>query len=293
MRYILTILSLLFFCNMGFAYNPFWVNKDKKLISAITRLDKFNPRQVEAYFKNQDIQKAVIEKEDLGFGWKQWKTWISPGYISISAIFYYYSDSLVSYSITPGLPEEKLLLKKYKKWYSNYFQYNGQEIEPFKLNEAVIMHPLREYGGNWNKNSGNLLHYMSPLSGTMYGYAGGGFIMQNRKAFLEIKDSLTKDQLVLLMYSINPASRLTAIEYYLQQYGSAGWLNDIGSWTWIIKNFKMTPTVKTMWGCSVETEDIRVLFPEYYNLEYLLQERNVNILQGLIQGMMKIAVPKR
>lgn len=96
---------------------------------------------------------------------------------------------------------------------------------------------------------------MTPTSGTMYGYAGGGMIMQNRKAFLEIKDSLTNEQLILLLYSINPASRLTAIEYYWKRKGSLG--NNEAIDKWVEQNFKEMPTVKSMSGCFSVTEETK------------------------------------
>jgi hypothetical protein len=103
---------------------------------------------------------------------------------------------------------------------------------------------------------------MTPSSGTMYGYAGGGVIMQNRKAFLQIKDSLTADQVVLLMYSINPASRLTAIEYYLQHEDLFSSRQVIDNWVGVV--FKATPTIETMSGCFRVTETPQSLFPQYY-----------------------------
>ncbi len=103
---------------------------------------------------------------------------------------------------------------------------------------------------------------MTPNSGTMYGYAGGGVIMQNRKAFLEIKDSLTNDQLVLLMFSINPASRLTAIEYYLKEKERFSSQQLIDKWIDLV--FLEMQKIKTMLGCFPITEATETLFPRHY-----------------------------
>jgi hypothetical protein len=255
MRHLLFIATFFLASTKTFAYNPFWTHTDKKLITAVVNLDKYNPKQVEEYFKNQKIQKCDTAKEFLGFGWKMWTTGIGGGYISISATFYYYNDSLVSYSLTPRLPEEKGLQKRYKKWYGDFFLYSNSEIQTFNFNQATIMQPIKQYAGAIKSIPEKIAYYMTPNSGTMYGYAGGGVIMQNRKAFLKIKDSLTNDQIVLVMFSINPASRLTAIEYYWKHKNSFG--NNEAIDKWIEQIFNQMPTVKSMSGCFSVIEDTK------------------------------------
>lgn len=228
---------------------------------ALVRLDRNKPREIEQYFKHR-LSKASKGKENLGFGWTMWTPGIGGGYIAISAKFFYYHDSLVSYSLITGMPEEKGLQKRYKKWYKNYFDYSNAGVQPYKFNESAILQPLREYNDDWKDVTDKVINYMTPNSGTMYGYAGGGVIMQNRKAFLEIKDNLTTDQAVLLMYSINPASRLTAIEYYLQHKELFAFQKAIDNWIEVV--FKEMPTIKTMFGCFGVTMTTETLFPKYY-----------------------------
>jgi hypothetical protein len=266
MRHLLIIATFLLASAKSFAHNPFWTNTDKKLIAAVINLDKNNPKEIEHYFKSQRIQKSDTAKEILGFGWRMWTPSIGGGYISISAKFFYYYDSLVSYSLTPRIPEEKGLKKRYKKWYGDYFAYSNSEIQTYNFNEVAILKPLMEYTGTLKSIPEKVVNYMTPNSGTMYGYAGGGEIMQNRKAFLEIKDSLTNDQVILLMYSINPASRLTAIDYYLKNKERFSSQQQIDKWIGLI--FSKTPTVKTMSGCITITETTETLFPKYYIDKY-------------------------
>jgi hypothetical protein len=255
MRHLLIITTFFLASTKTFAYNPFWTHIDKKLISAIINLDKNNPKEVEQYFKNQRIQKNDTTKEILGFGWTMWTPGTGGGYISISAKFFYFNDSLVSYSLTPRLPEEKGLQKRYKKWYGDYFAYSNSEIQTFSFNQTIILKPLNQYTGALKSIPDKIATYMTPNSGTMYGYAGGGLIMENRRAFLGIKDSLTNDQVLLLMYSINPASRLTAIEYYLKRKSS--FENQEAINNWIEQNFREMPTVKSMSGCFSVTEETK------------------------------------
>jgi len=145
MRSILVILALFISTNHAFAYNPFWTHIDKKLIAGIVSLDKFNPNEVEQYFKKRFSPHTT---ENLGFGWKLWSPGVAGGYIRISAKFYYYRDSLACYFLIPELPEEKGLQDRYKKWYKDYFVYSGNTIQPFKFHESTILRPLKEYDGN-------------------------------------------------------------------------------------------------------------------------------------------------
>jgi len=266
MRHLLIITTLFLAGNSTLAYNPFWVHTGKKLISALTELNKNNSKEIEQYFISQRIIKSDTTKELLGFGWKRWTPGKGGGYIAISAEFFYYHDSLVSYILTPELPEEKGLKRLYKKWYSDYFAYSRAEIQPFKFNETAILKPLKEYEGNAKNPPANIINYMTPHSGTMYGYAGGGVIMSNRKAFLEIRDSLTNDQVILLMYSINPASRFTAIEYYLKHKERFPSQKQIDQWIDLV--FAETPVIKTMRGCFQVTETTDRLFPTHYMDKY-------------------------
>ena len=253
---------LFLFIQRTSAYNTLWMRLDKKIITKTINIDRKNPKTVEQLFKRHDKER---EKENLGFGWKIWQTGLSGGYISIKATFYYLHDSIMSYTITPQLPDEPELIEKYKKWYCDKFQYSSTCILPFNYNEENILRPLTEYNGKLTVQTApeKLLKYMSPKSGTMYGYAGGygGHLLQNRKSFLQIKDSLSIEQVIFLMYSINPASRLTAIEYYFKHkdsFSSLPFLN-----VWIEKNFTELPTVLTLFGCIGEQQSTRFLVQLY------------------------------
>lgn len=266
MRYFIFILFLFFAGNAYSINNPFWVLKDKKIIAGIVKLNKNNPREFEQHFKNYGCDTTT---ENLGFGWKAWRPGIGGGYASVSAEFYYYYDSIISYSLTPYLSDKKNLIKRYKKLYGNYFSYINDKIQPYRYNETALLKPLVRYKGNLKTENSpkKLLEYMSPVSGTMYGHYGGGVIMKNRKAFNQIKDSLTSEQVLLMMYSINPASRLTAIEHYLKRnWEKLGQQPSVEHW--ISKIFKETPKIKTMSGCFLITESPEGLFPWFYINRY-------------------------
>jgi hypothetical protein len=269
MRQLISILTLFFVAQTAFAYNPFWVHIDKKLIKSVVQLDRKNPQAVEQYFRTQKIQRCDTAKENLGFGWSMWTPGIGGGYIGISATFFYYHDSIVSYTINPRMPDEKGLIKKYKTLYQDSFSFESDKILPFIYNSDNILRQLKEYNGILTPQTvpRKILEYMTPNSGTMYGYAGGygGHLLQNRKAFIEIKDSLTNDQVIFLMYSINPASRLTAIEYYLKYKNSFSNQQTLDEWIEI--NFKEIPTVQTLFGCIGQSYDTRALVQMYSSME--------------------------
>ncbi|MBP9070077.1 MAG: hypothetical protein KBG47_11255, partial [Bacteroidia bacterium] len=100
--------------------------------------------------------------------------------------------------------------------------------------------------------------YMSPESGLLYGYKGNsGYYFQNRQAFINIKKHLNTESVILLMYSINPASRLTAIEYYLNHKQDFSETNKIDNWVETI--FKKFPQTNTLRGCIMGPVDTRQL----------------------------------
>lgn len=87
----------------------------------------------------------------------------------------------------------------------------------------------------------------------MYGYAGGinGDLLVNRKNFKDIQKTLTTDQVYLLMFSINPASRLTAIEYYKKHQSEFANTESIDRWIQVV--YTEIPKVDTLMGCIGET----------------------------------------
>lgn len=265
MRPQMALVTLLIFVQTASAYNPFWVHKDKKLIKSIVQLDKSNPLAVEQYFRTQKIQKCDTAKENLGFGWSMWTPGIGAGYVGISAKFIYDHDRIVSYTITPRMPDEKGLVQRYKSWYQQGFSFESDKILPFCYNSDHILVPLKEYNGMLTPQTvpRKILEYMTPNSGTMYGYSGGyeEHLLPNRRAFIGIMDSLTNDQVIFLMYSINPASRFTAFEYYLKHKDSFSDQQALDQW--METNFREIPTVQTLFGCILRSYDTRALVELY------------------------------
>ncbi len=114
--------------------------------------------------------------------------------------------------------------------------------------------------------SDKILEYATPNSGTVYGFFSGynGTILKNRKAFIEIRDNLTNDQVIFLMYSINPVSRLTAFEYYIKNRKS--FIEQASIEEWMEINLKEVPIVETSFGCIRESFDTRTLLQMYSSI---------------------------
>ncbi len=198
--------------------------------------------------------------EDLGFGWKIWTSSVGGGYVSIRVNFVYYNDSIVSYFLEPQLPEERSLKGRYKRWYTPFFPSKENEVLTVKHNEDGVLYPIKQYDYSLNLKNvpDSVLKYMSPESGLLYGYKGNsGYYFQNRQAFINIKKHLNTESVILLMYSINPASRLTAIEYYLNHKQDFSETNKIDNWVETI--FKKFPQTNTLRGCIMGPVDTRQL----------------------------------
>jgi hypothetical protein len=239
----------------SFGTNPLWVQLDKKLLNELNSVDKSNCTAVERYFVAN--RKSPQVKENLGFGWKIWSPGVGGGYVAVRGTFIYFNDSIVSYTLCSDLPDEKHLLQRYSVWLGKTFQIDSGKVVPFEFKTSSILRPLNEYDGRFEKEDipDRLINYMSPSSGLMYGYAGGinGDLLENRRNFKNIQASLSTDEVYLLKFSINPASRLTAIEYYKRHQKEFANMESIERW--IQQVYKETPKVHTLMGCLGETLD--------------------------------------
>ena len=193
-----------------------WVNNDIDLLKQVSGLDKSNPQNVADFFAR--ITNSPPRSDTLGFGWIHERTGKGAGYISVDLDYYTHNGIIASYSLSSQISYRKDMAKKYDSLLHVSMPIDSGRSVYYKFREDRILAPLTYIAKNKYKRpiSLQMLKYMSPLSGTMYGYYGGLPIgmLQNREMFNEISKWLSPEQIVVLMYSINPASRLTAIEYY-------------------------------------------------------------------------------
>ncbi len=231
-------------------FNPLGGIQDRKVIKGILRLPKADARTVEQYFKKHD--KDTV-RENLGFGWTVWKAGVSGWDIAIGATFYYDRDSLVSYSLTPNYSEQKGKLKRQQKRLCSVFQVLNDTAQSYVFNQSALLAPLKNYPGHLYRPPTAIGQYMSPLSGTEYGYTNMVGILKNRKAFNAIKDSLTNEQIICMMYAVNPASRLTAIEHYWRLKERFGERPDLDAW--VEQNFAVFPEMSIYGSCNNQKID--------------------------------------
>lgn len=237
------------------------------LIDSIIKLDRNNPIEVEKFFSKYADKEP---KDTLGFGWTKFQQGIGAGYISIWAKFFYYRNTIQTYILMARLPSQKELIDEYKSLYLKFIPIDTGNIFCYMYREQNILKPLKEFPGNQKTMSVSkkILEYMSPTSGDTYGFMGGlpMTTVQNRKLFNELKDSLTTDQLMTMMYSINPVSRLTAIEYYFKNSKKYNFNKQADKW--IEKVFTEVPVIKTISGCIVGHKNSKSLVEEFAKAKF-------------------------
>ncbi len=225
-----------------------WVLQDDTLIDQVKKVVSFGPATIESYFKLNGGQRSL---DSLGFNWIK-KEWTVPGgYISFYADFYYLNDSLKTLILWVHLPDDFSLVEHYYASYSTFLPIDSGDAFYYKYCPQNLFKPLEEYSlvKNHIRPSFEMLKYMSPTSSLFYGYRGGfsGEVLPNRAAFESLKAKLSMDQVFALMYSINPASRLTAIEFFLKNKSRFKSSNEIQSW--IRRVYSEKPKIETFNGC--------------------------------------------
>lgn len=237
----------------GFGQNPLWVAKDRKLINQISHVID-NPILIQKIFE----PKIWTGMNNLGFGYAMINTTAPGGYISINCTFYYLQDSLIGYAVYPRLPSESKLKNKYLEWYRAGFQLDSMTVEPYFYNIEFMRQPLSQFQLEISNNP-KILEYASPESGIRYGDKGGlplSFLL-NRRLFIDLEDELNNELVLQLLYSKNPASRLTAIEYYYKNKDKFENRTQIEEWVETV--FNELPYVSTIFGCIGTQEKARVL----------------------------------
>lgn len=268
MKNILVIIIFLVANNL-FAGNPVWTSMDKKMIKKLVKIDKDSIHHYESYFLGKNKEKVML---NLGFGWKVWAPTKPGGYITLSSEFYYFNDSLVSFKISPELPSEDHLRKKYIAWYDNYFHISvDNQIYPLLFNFERLSAPLDEYSGTLKSSEINrkVMALMYPSPYLLYAWAGGysNSMPHNRKMMMELSDSISFEELNYLTYSINPVTRFLAYEEMIRQ-NLVSMYGESDQNEWIRYCFLEIPTIETLNGCIGSTENTRQLVYYFSQMKY-------------------------
>ena len=226
----------------------YYVRVDTLFISQLT----------EAYnTSTQELLKTLEVKNDgrenLGFGYQIKESGKGVGSISFNYKILYYKNEVIAYELSTYIKANKSrkLKKLYKERLSAMFEVNDEyKVEPIYFGLDKANEPL---DGIEKHNDIGLNKIMNPLAGIIFGNrCGYGMsVLNNRKLF---DDIIKVGNTEYLLYSINPATRLIAIEFYycnLIKFNE----NQKKSINIRIEELKRTPMLtRICYGCTVGGE---------------------------------------
>jgi hypothetical protein len=266
MSIIRIIFIILFFANAGFAednkIHEEWVLEDIEFINQLKSEFKKDPLAILPLLKPDSNLRS-----NLGYGYQLVEGSIGKGYVSISYEIVYKNDKPISYKLTQHMPRLDELKSRYFKLYTGMFSITNHKVTPLYYNQEEMERPLGECNTQMSVTP-EIEEYMTPYSGIRYGVRGGfaNSLLQNRAAYLSIKRSLNKEFYKYLLCSKNPATRLTAVEYF---YSNKLFNEDLSPEiiSKIEEIFSETPTITTLRGCIVTRTDSRELVKEFSKYE--------------------------
>ncbi|TPE44609.1 hypothetical protein [Pontibacter mangrovi] len=235
-----------------------WVRDDSVFIASYIKAYKANPLKIESY-----LQPDKKRRNDLGFGYSSIEGSMGKGYVTVFYHLVYFQDKLVSYRLSPQMPRDSRLTQRYKRFYSTLYRFNekDQAVDLY-INFKDVAKPLDSFTRAPSTRA--LAYLMTPFSGIVYGYRGGegSTILENRAAFNFVKDKLTPEDYLMLLYSKNPATRLTAAEnYYRNPERFKKYKTEIDDRIKII--YSELPETQTMNGCILTTDETKKLVDFY------------------------------
>lgn len=242
-----------------------WVKADSIFISNYISTATDNPTKIVKYFP---LPEKPFSFDTLGFGYTYFQSSVGKGYVSCFYQLVLYKGKLVSFYLSPQLPDQDSLKPKYIKLYSKLFKFSSEnKIEPFIWNVKAIQKPIKdkrfEVKATIPKDSLTKI-LMAPYSGIDYGYTGGfvGSKLENRAIFEKIDKQLTKSLIASLLHSINPATRMMTIEYiyrnnFKTSISKEYLMNDIK----VILN--ECPRIPTFYGCTNMKDNSKELLQRF------------------------------
>jgi hypothetical protein len=194
---------------------PQLIEKDSLFVKRLAHVYKNTPANILPLFN------AVNRKSnDLGFNYCSVRGIYEIGYLSIRYHFIFFKDKLISYQLSSFLPLDSRLTKRCIKICSLLFESDNNYVtKPIYYKYDEMVKPLNTNIKQYTTDK-KIQFLMTPYSGEIYGvYAFMGYspiLLENRRNYNAIKDKITPEIELMLLYSKNPATRLSAIEYYYQ-----------------------------------------------------------------------------
>ena len=151
--------------------------------------------------------------EDIGFGYQITDSGKGLGSISFQYQILYFNNEVIAYNIETEIGEDKP--ERIKKIYKEKLS------KLFNVEEDYMVNPINSNIDKFHKaligtekiNDENFKELMNPLFSRTYGtFCGeGSTILKNRKLF---DKNISVSNCEYLLYSMNPATRIMAIEFY-------------------------------------------------------------------------------
>lgn len=199
------------------------IGSDSVFISKLAAIYNNHPVDILSLFDNCN-RKA----DDLGFGYYSVDGSYGPDNTSnliISYQFIFDEKKLIAYQLSARLPLHQHLVNIYKRLYSILFKFNekagiGEASNLIYHKYTEMTRPLKRYNGSKIKTDNKQIQFlMTPFSGIMYGGEITGYLwaeLPNRVRYEAIKSEITPEIDYMMLYSLNPATRFCAVEYYYQ-----------------------------------------------------------------------------
>ena len=197
----------------------------------------------------------------LGFGYEQIEGSMGKGYAGIWYNLILKEGKVISYEFIPYFPRNKLLTERYLKLFSRIFKIDNTTIYNRYYNIENMESPLKNINSDILLNE-NLKFLMTPFSGTFYRFKTKAFGEKvNRYIFNNERGNITPEICQILMESKNPATRIMAIEYYMENKSEFKNTDSINNW--IEKVYLELPRTIIADGCSLIGKNSKELVSEY------------------------------
>ncbi|WP_299161188.1 hypothetical protein [uncultured Tenacibaculum sp.] len=212
MKKIKTILVLILILTFNYSFSQKskvvkeWIMKDTLFISQVTKAYNTSTKKL---FEVLEVDDDELEK--LGYDYFLNTNGNGKGYISFHYKILYLKNEIVAYELVADIPDElKKTRELYKEKLSKLFDVNNNfEVKPIKVGIKKTFQSL-----NPKTNAPKEIRkIMSPFIGVTYGGHCGfaGRLLSNRELFNKV---IKPSNCQILLYSINPATRIMAIEYF-------------------------------------------------------------------------------
>jgi hypothetical protein len=257
------VISTLLICISQFCkaqnINEGWVREDSLFIDQVKQAYNSDPLSIE-----KSIEPWENARVNLGYGYSVIQSSTGKGYVSIFYTCVYKDRKLISYMLDPQMPHDDRLTYRYISFYKVLFKIENNWSMDLYFGYEKMTKPLEE-SENVLKVSDALGFLMTPFSGIVYGDFEGfdDQIVENRRAYNKVKDSINEKELLYLLRSINPATRLTAAEHYFKNIDN--YLQHSLIERLIEDNYKELPAIQTISVDLVNEEDAKEVLRRMIN----------------------------